>query len=106
MDVSTMIGFLQAAIAQTGVDQAAAGLSGEDIKIAVACISAAIVMGLGTLGPGLGEGFTAAKACEGIARNPESAGAVTRTMIIGQAVTESLAIYALVIAALILFVVV
>jgi len=65
---------------------------------------AALCMGLGTLGPGLGEGFTAAKACEGVTRSPEQAPLITRTMLVGQAVTESVAIYALVIALLLIFV--
>ncbi len=76
---------------------------GDDLKVIFACISAALVMGLVGLGAALSEGFTAAKACEGIARNPEASGAITRTMILGQAVTESVAIYALVIAIIILF---
>ncbi|MCX8065490.1 MAG: ATP synthase F0 subunit C [Candidatus Hydrogenedentes bacterium] len=78
-------------------------ISGEDLKIIVACLSAALVMGIVGIGAAFSEGYTAAKACEGIARNPEAAGSVTRTMIIGQAITESVAIYALVIAIIILF---
>jgi len=106
MDVSTILTLAQQTIAQNVPVEASAGISGEDIKIAVGCISAAFVMGLGTFGPGLAEGYAAAKACEGVARNPEAAGQITRTMIIGQAVTESVAIYALVVAALILFVII
>jgi F-type H+-transporting ATPase subunit c len=104
MDVSTILTLVQQTIAQNVPVEAAQGISGEDFKIAVGCVSAAFVMGLGTFGPGLAEGYAAAKACEGIARNPEAAGQITRAMIIGQAVTESVAIYALVVAALILFV--
>jgi F-type H+-transporting ATPase subunit c len=62
-------------------------------------------MGLGAIGPGLGEGYAAAKACEGVARRPEQANIITRTMLIGQAVTESNSIYALVIALILIFVV-
>jgi F-type H+-transporting ATPase subunit c len=62
-------------------------------------------MGLGALGPGLGEGFIAGKACEGIARNSDQAALLTRTMLVGQAVTESTGIYSLVIALLLIFVV-
>ena len=60
-------------------------------------------MGIGALGPGLGEGFTAGKACEGIARTPENAGLITRTMLIGQAVSESTGIYSLEVALLLIF---
>jgi F-type H+-transporting ATPase subunit c len=46
-----------------------------------------------------------AKACEAIGRNPKEAGLLTRTMLVGQAVSESTGIYSLVIALLLLFVV-
>lgn len=70
---------------------------------AAALLGAGIAMGMGALGPGLGEGFTAGKACEGIARTPENAGLITRTMLIGQAVSESTGIYSLVVALLLIF---
>lgn len=91
----------QSEMLNTGIQKLT--VSGEDLKVMVACISAALVMGIAGLAAALSEGYTAAKACEGISRNPESAGPVTRTMIIGQAITESVAIYALVIAIIILF---
>ena len=53
----------------------------------------------------IGEGFAAGKACEAIGRNPDQAGLLTRTMLVGQAVSESTGIYALVIALLLIFVV-
>ena len=37
-------------------------------------------MGLGAIGPGVGEGMVAAKACEAIGKNPGEAGLLTRTM--------------------------
>jgi len=67
-------------------------------------LGAGIAMGFGAIGPGVGEGFAAGKACEGISRNPEQAGLLTRTMLIGQAVSESTGIYSLVIALLLIFV--
>ena len=67
-------------------------------------ISAGLCMGIGALGPALGEGFVAGKSCEGIARAPEQAALLTRTMLVGQAVTESTGIYSLVIALLLIFV--
>ena len=69
-----------------------------------AFIGAGLAMGFGAIGPGVGEGFAAGKACEGVARRPEEAGLLTRTMLIGQAVSESTGIYSLVIALLLLFV--
>ena len=68
-----------------------------------AMLGAGICMGVGALGPGLGEGFTAGKACEAIGRVPEQANLVTRTMLIGQAVSESTGIYSLVVALLLMF---
>ncbi|MCB5230613.1 MAG: ATP synthase F0 subunit C [Candidatus Cloacimonas sp.] len=75
----------------------------EFIAKAAAYFGAAFCMGIGALGPALGEGFVAAKACEGIARSPENAALLTRTMLLGQAVTESTGIYSLVIALLLIF---
>ncbi len=80
-------------------------ISGKEIIEAASLLGAGIAMGLGAIGPGIGEGFAAGKACEGIARNPNEAGLLTRTMLIGQAVSESTGIYSLVIALLLIFVV-
>ena len=80
-------------------------VEGADIIKAAAFLGAGISMGLGAIGPGVGEGFAAGKACEAIGSNPKEAGLLTRTMLVGQAVTESTGIYALVISLLLLFVV-
>ncbi len=106
MDLSTMAAFVHNLLAQTTPADVPQGLTGEDIKIIGACFCAALVMGVAALGPGISEGLAAAKAVESIARNPEAAGAITRAMIIGQAVTESVAIYCLLVALIILFVIV
>lgn len=80
-------------------------IEGADIVRATALLGAGIAMGLGAIGPGVGEGYAAGKACEAIGNNPKEAGLLTRTMLVGQAVTESTGIYSLVIALLLLFVV-
>ena len=67
-------------------------------------LAAAICMGVGTLGTGLGQGMAIKSACEGVARNPGASGKIQTMMIIGLAMIESLAIYAFVIAIIILFV--
>ena len=67
-------------------------------------IAAALAIGLGALGPGLGIGILAAKAMEGIARNPEAAPKIQTAMILAIAFAEAVAIYALVVALMILFV--
>lgn len=76
------------------------------IGIILGCcvLGAGICMGLGAIGPGLGEGTAVSKACEAIGRQPESKGAVTSTMIMGCAVAETTGIYSLVIAILLIFV--
>ncbi|MCD6416826.1 MAG: ATP synthase F0 subunit C [Planctomycetes bacterium] len=70
---------------------------------AAALLGAGLAMGFGAIGPGVGEGFAAGKACEGVSRRPEEASLLTRTMLIGQAVSESTGIYSLVIALLLIF---
>ena len=72
------------------------------IMKAGAFIGAGISMGFGAIGPGVGEGFAAGKACEGIAKRPEEQSLITRTMLVGQAVSESTGIYSLVIALLLM----
>ncbi|MGD0153764.1 MAG: ATP synthase F0 subunit C [Thermacetogeniaceae bacterium] len=65
---------------------------------AIIALAVAIVMGLATIGPGIGQGTAAAKAMEGIARQPEVAGELRTTMIIALAFMEALTIYGLLIA--------
>lgn len=66
-------------------------------------LAAGIGMGLGALGPGIGQGNAVRGAVEGIARNPGASGKIMTTMLVGLAMIESLAIYALVIALILLF---
>ena len=80
-------------------------IEGADIIKAAAFLGAGLAMGFGAIGPGVGEGFAAGKACEAIGKKPEEAGLLTRTMLVGQAVSESTGIYSLVVALLLLFVV-
>ncbi|MCK4906254.1 MAG: ATP synthase F0 subunit C [Spirochaetes bacterium] len=68
-----------------------------------ALIGAGLAMGFGAIGPGIGEGYAAGKACEGVSRRPDKANLLTRTMLIGQAVSESTGIYSLVIALILIF---
>lgn len=66
-------------------------------------LAAALAVGIGAIGPGVGQGMIASKAMEAIGRNPEAGGKITPLMFVGLAIVESLAIYALVIALIILF---
>lgn len=66
-------------------------------------VAAAFAVGLGSVGPALAEGRAVAAALEAIARQPESAGTISRTLFVGLAMIETMAIYCLVIALLLLF---
>ena len=65
---------------------------------AAAAIGAAIVMGIGTFGPALGQGFIGGKACENIGKYPESAGKIQTTMMMSMSLVETSAIFAFLIA--------
>ncbi|WP_319484872.1 F0F1 ATP synthase subunit C [uncultured Cohaesibacter sp.] len=69
----------------------------------VSIISAAVAVGFGAIGPALGEGRAVAAAMDAIARQPEAAGVLSRTLFVGLAMIETMAIYTLVIALLVLF---
>ena len=74
------------------------------VKVA-AFIAAGLCMGLGGMGPSLGQGFIAGKACENIGKRPENGGLIMRVMVLGMAITETATIFALVVALILLFVV-
>ncbi len=71
--------------------------------LTVSVIMAGITIGIGTLCTAVGQGMSVSAAMNGIARQPEAGGAISTNLIIGLAFIESLAIYALVIALLLLF---
>jgi F-type H+-transporting ATPase subunit c len=66
-------------------------------------VSAAVAIAIGTLGPALAMGRAITQALEALARQPEAEKSITRTLFIGLAMIESLAIYCLVIVLIILF---
>jgi len=74
-----------------------------DLEVA-RLLAAGVCMGLGAIGPGIGEGIVAGKAIEAMGRNPEMSGKLFTNMLIGMAVTETTGIYALLITFIILFV--
>jgi F-type H+-transporting ATPase subunit c len=75
----------------------------EAIMIAAKAIGAGLCMGIGAIGPAIGEGNAVGKALAGMARQPEAGGNLRTNMILGCAITETTGIYSLVIALLILF---
>ncbi len=66
-------------------------------------VAAGLCISLAAVGCGLGQGMGLKAAVEGIARNPESSGKVTVTMLIGLAMIESLCIYALVVSLILIY---
>ena len=79
-------------------------LLAEAIATAGKAIGAGLCMGIGAIGPAIGEGNAVGKALEGMARQPEATGTLRTNMILGCAITESTGIYSLVVALLLLFV--
>jgi F-type H+-transporting ATPase subunit c len=67
-------------------------------------IAAGLAVGLGAIGPAIGEGIIAGKAMEAIGRNPEIQDKIMPLVFVTMAIAESTAIYALVVTFIILFV--
>jgi F-type H+-transporting ATPase subunit c len=66
-------------------------------------LAAGLAVGLGAIGPGIGEGIIAGKALEAMSRNPEMGDKLFTNMLVSMAIAESTAIYALLVAFIILF---
>jgi F-type H+-transporting ATPase subunit c len=69
----------------------------------VSIATAGFCVAIGSIGPALGEGRALSTALDAISRQPDSADTITRTLFVGLAMVESTAIYALVIALVLLF---
>jgi len=65
---------------------------------AAAFVGAAIVMGVGSIGPALGQGLIGKSACDAVGKNPESYTKVRMMLIIAMGMVETSAIYAFIIA--------
>jgi F-type H+-transporting ATPase subunit c len=75
----------------------------QTIIAAVSIATAGLTIGMGSIGPALGEGRAVAEALRAIAQQPDEAGTLTRTLFVSLAMIESTAIYALVVAMIVLF---
>ncbi|MCI0468659.1 MAG: ATP synthase F0 subunit C [Nitrospirae bacterium] len=85
-------------------EEAAAAASDSKLRYyGMAALASGIAIGFAALGTGIGQGLGLRGATEGVARNPGASGKITTTLIIGLAMIESLAIYALVVALIVLF---
>jgi F-type H+-transporting ATPase subunit c len=72
--------------------------------IAVAStVTAGITIGMGVLGPAMGQGRAVATALSAIAQQPDAAPTITRTLFVGLAMIESMAIYCFVVSMILLF---
>lgn len=68
------------------------------MESAITALAAAIAMSFSTIAPAIGQGMTASKAMEAIARQPEAAGEIRSTLILSLGLMEALTIYGLLIA--------
>ncbi len=68
-----------------------------------AMLGAGLAMGLGAIGAGAGIGNAANGACQAVGRNPGVQGKIMMVMLVGMAMAESIAIYALVISLILLY---
>ena len=75
------------------------------LTASMALLGAGVSMGLGGIGPGIGNGMTAQSAVKWVARNVEHSGDLMRTMLVGQAVSQSTAIYAMMVSLVMIFIV-
>ena len=75
-----------------------------DLINAARALGAGVCMGIGAIGPGVGEGNAVGKALEAMARQPEMASTIRTNMILGCAITETTGIYSLVVSLLLMFV--
>ena len=102
--LTLLFSLLMASLALAAEPAAAQGASaGLGSFFSYAVLAAGFGIGIAAFGTGIGQGLAVKSSVEGIARNPEASGKITVTMLIGLAMIESLAIYALVVALIILY---
>ncbi len=90
---------------EAGETQVAEKAKGDSVWYFVyTVLGASIAISVAALGGGIGQGMATAKAAEGVARQPEASGKIQTLLILGLAFIESLTIYALVIALILIFV--
>jgi len=68
-----------------------------------ALLSAGVAIGIGSIGPSIGAGYSGGEACKSIARMPKHSNAIMGNMLIGQALSQTSAIFALVVSLLLLY---
>ena len=104
LGLSMLVTLLWASLALAAEPAGAAGASASlGTFFSYAVMAAGFGIGIADFGTGIGQGLAVKSSVEGIARNPEASGKITVTMLIGLAMIESLCIYALVVALIILY---
>ncbi len=73
------------------------------IIAAASIVTAGLTIGLGVLGPGMGQGRAVASALVALAQQPDASSTITRTLFVGLAMIESMAIYCFVVSMILLF---
>ena len=69
----------------------------------VSIITAGLTIAIGSVGPALGEGRAVATALTALAQQPDASATITRTLFVGLAMVESVAIYCFVVSMILLF---
>jgi F-type H+-transporting ATPase subunit c len=78
-------------------------MSGQEWLTVVSVAAAAVTMAVGAVGAAIGESRIGAAAMDALARQPDEAGAITRTLFVSLAMVESTAIFCLVVSLILLF---
>jgi len=73
------------------------------IIAAASIILAGLTMAIGTVGPGMAQGRAVTAALSALAQQPDAASTITRTLFVGLAMIESMAIYCFVISMILIF---
>ena len=76
-----------------------------DLITALKYLGAGLAIGLGAIGPGIGIGILMQGALQAMGRNPDASSNIQTNMFLGVAFAEAIAIYALVVALILMFVV-
>ena len=78
-------------------------MTGNEWIVLASIVTAGVTVAIGGIGPAVGEARALSQALDAIARQPDASERITRTLFVGMAMVESTAIYALVIALILLF---
>ena len=102
--LAAVVASLTFASVALGQEEAAAVASGGMGPETMKLLAAGLAMGLGAIGPGIGIGILGSGAMQALGRNPEARGPIMTNMILAIAMAEAVAIYALVVSVVLIFV--